>query len=310
MSPIKRILSDLEVASIKRLRGGGIDDEDMIPEPEDLYDDAEDDIKKEEEQYIPDEALDEDAARLLHSSDKQRWARPDLPEMSNTKDLDVQWIDMDVVSGAALSQNPNRKKKLMGQSEGQVPILRTYGVTESGHSVTIFIHGFTPYAYFSLPVGSKCDQSKLGELRNVLTDRMQASVRSTQAASSTVLGIEYISDHKSIMGYETPHNEFLKIYVSLPGLVPALKRIMEESTSLPGITFDQTTMASLTNTFGGFEANVPFVLRFLVDQDITGAGWLTLPAETYQIRPVGKKETLCQVRVVDVLVRDRSTAAD
>jgi hypothetical protein len=34
----------------------------------------------------------------------------------------------------------------------------------------------------------------------------------------------------------------------------------------------------------------------MVDRDIAGAGWLTLPGSAFQVRPAAKKETHCQVR--------------
>jgi DNA polymerase delta subunit 1 len=87
------------------------------------------------------------------------------------------------------------------------------------------------------------------------------------------------------MGYETPHTKFLKVHVAMPSLVPTLKRIMEQGVNLMGQAVQ----------FQPFECNVPFVLRYMVDNDIAGAGWLTLPKQTYQIRR-DRQQTHCQVR--------------
>ena len=74
----------------------------------------------------------------------------------------------------------------------------------------------------------------------------------------------------------------------MPTLVPTLKRIMEDGVELAGVNSDD-------NLYNGFECNVPFVLRYMIDQDIQGAGWLTLPQKTYQVRSEDRKQTHCQV---------------
>jgi DNA polymerase delta subunit 1 len=301
----------------KRLRGGGnnideFDDGDLLLEPpafdadvDDaaLMEEGEEDIV--EEEYIPPEAMEEArtaAAAVL--TDRQRWERPPLdPDTTatNRHDLDFQWLDMDVVTGNALSANPNpAKSKVVGQTGAgiQVPVLRTFGVTSHGHSVCAFIHGFTPYAYFAVPAGCVVDESRLADMRAELTERLQSSAKMGNNKDSVkVVGIALVKDHKSIFGYETPYNLFLKIYVSLDKLIPALRRIMEEGVSLTGIDSSGAENGSgMMPQFAAFEANVPFVLRFMVDRDIAGAGWLTLPQNCYQIRSTDRKETHCQVR--------------
>lgn len=40
-----------------------------------------------------------------------------------------------------------------GQSQGKVPIIRMFGVTDSGNSVCCHVHGFAPYFYVPAPSG-------------------------------------------------------------------------------------------------------------------------------------------------------------
>ena len=68
-----------------------------------------------------------------------------------------------------------------------------------------------------------------------------------------------------------------------------LKRIMEEGIDLAGVR------APHGNEYAAFECNVPFVLRYMIDNDISGAGWLTLPQKTYQVRQASDQKTHCQV---------------
>lgn len=310
MSPTKRsiLLDDIkELLPLKRLRGGGgEEDEPDFGGDEDLFDDFMD-----EGPEPPEEMLDEEAPLMIEKEEHlYRWKRPDLPaDLSNQSDLNVQWIDMDVISGKRLEANPNRKNPVRGGSGPQVPVLRCYGVNEAGHSVAVFVHGFTPYSFFALPPGHELtDTSKTEEIRAILQERLKGDVRSNQEESALILGVEYVTEHKSIMGYESQYTKFLKVFVSLPGLVPTLKRIMEGGIQLPGIEITNHDAASKAmvgedsklgrmTKYAPFECNVPFVLRFMVDWDITGAGWLTLPADTYQIREKKTKVTHCQVSV-------------
>jgi DNA polymerase delta subunit 1 len=295
------------LVSPKRLRGGGDEEEEPAFEEEELFDD---DLMEEvvgEQQPIPEEIEEEGEGEAVHvqESDQHRWHRPaiDPADLNNNKDLSIQWIDMDVVSGKPLEKNPNAsKKKVLGGQSGSVPVLRCYGVDEEGHSVAAFIHGYTPYAFFALPAGYNLTgdtQETLGKIREALNARLQSSARGASADQELVLGVDYMPHLKSIMGYDTKHTGFLKVYVSLPTLVPTLKRVMEEGVSLPGIERVDAPGGDdmgLMPSFAPFECNVPFVLRFMVDRDITGAGWLTFGAEKYQVRQGSRKETHCQVR--------------
>ena len=133
---------------------------------------------------------------------------------------------------------------------------------------------------------------KSTKIRTALDDRLRSMARG-EKLQQYVLGVEYMSDHKSIMGYETNHTQFLKVHLAMPTLVPTLKRVCEDGIDLPGILRNGVNAG--TTILSPFESNVPFVLRFMVDRDISGAGWISLLENTYQIRPASKKETHCQV---------------
>ena len=291
--------------SPKRIRGGGRGDDDNNNE-EELFDEEFVEMAEEEEiaEYMADEVVSDDtAARLLQqdnviAASKAKWVRPPLASAWDTtsQDLNVQWLDIDVVGGPPLQENPNPSRtSIAGNTcNSQVPIIRVYGVNDQGHSVTIFIHGFTPYAYFSLPQTmdeSLFTDSTRSEIRKAINDRLKSSAKG-ETHTNHCLAVEYTNEHKSIMGYETQHTQFLKVHLAMPTLVPKLRRIMNEGIDLniPGHAGEQM--------FEPFECNVPFVLRYMIDQDITGAGWLTLPQNTYQVRPENKRQTHCQVCII------------
>ena len=146
---------------VKRLRGGGgntapIEEEQYFLEDEEII-----------EEHIPEEvdpaAMMDDQTVFTDISEsmRQRWIRPSNQILDNSNDLDLQWFDMDVIGGNPLDKNPNESKsKVVGATTGQVPVVRAYGVTEAGNSVALFIHGFTPYGYFSLPAGATFEHTE------------------------------------------------------------------------------------------------------------------------------------------------------
>ena len=44
-----------------------------------------------------------------------------------------------------------------------------------------------------------------------------------------------------------------------------------------------------------YESNVPFLLRFMIDNELTGMNWLTIPAGHYTRRSAGTCKSTCQL---------------
>ena len=74
----------------------------------------------------------------------------------------------------------------------------------------------------------------------------------------------------------------------MPSLVPGIKRLIDDGVSIPnvGILRGQT-----------YESNVPFVLRFMIDNDISGADWIHLPANTYSIKDNTVQASRCSLEI-------------
>ena len=242
---------------------------------------------------------------------RSRWARPAVPSSvwkTSENDLNLQWLDIDMIGGSPLAENPNMERKVLGASSGTVPIIRLYGVNETGNSVAVFIHGFTAYGYFALPRGYEVDGSdtNLGKIRSILEENLRAKLgsqfdkgdnNSNGETPLACLGVTCLSNKQSIMGYDPSHTKFLKVYVAMPGMIPKLKSIMEEGITLPGIMNANGQEVRESMIFQPFECNVPYVMRYMIDRDITGASWLSLPKGTYHLRQnEGEKGTHCQVR--------------
>ena len=88
---------------------------------------------------------------------------------------------------------------------------------------------------------------------------------------------------------EGTSSAFFKIYVAVPTLVPTIKRILEGGVQIPGCGGGQLIPCQT------YESNVPFLLRFMIDNELTGMNWLTIPAGHYTRRSAGTCKSTCQL---------------
>ncbi|KAM3572568.1 hypothetical protein VYU27_005410, partial [Nannochloropsis oceanica] len=279
----------------------GDDPDDNSPDDfgEDFHD-LEDQIAAELAAEMPPEEYEQLTAastETINEATMQRWRRPPVPPIDIHNDsMTLQWLDVDMTVGKRLERNP-AGGRVPGASAGLVPILRFYGVNPVGNSVIVFVHGFTPYLYASCPasfVGSEAPFRKALNDR-LLADKQRGGSRGGGGGGGTemsdlCLGTTIETDKRSILGYAANGNQaFFKIYVATPNLVPTVKRVLEDGMDVPGFGRLQGCLT--------YESNVPFVLRFMIDKSITGAGWLECPKGTYAVRGEREKESHCQIEV-------------
>lgn len=271
----------------KRLRGGY--EEDLYEPPEDDYDD--DPLPPEEMDTMPQEA-----AAIAPPIDATKYTRPAVSHTATDSDLNLQWLDIDTISGKPLDSNPSGGR-VTGATSGIVPVIRIYGVNEVGNSVAVFIHGFTAYAHFALPKGCTLHDTEenLGRIRGLVEEQLKARLGNQGKDQQCCLGVQYVSNKKSIMGYDPAHQKFLKVYLSLPNMISKLKTIMEEGLQIPGVLDGSGSEVKDMVVLAPYECNVPYVMRYMIDLDVTGASWLTLPQGKYGLRGVEERSTWCQV---------------
>lgn len=81
---------------------------------------------------------------------------------------------------------------------------------------------------------------------------------------------------QSLLGYHFDElKEFAKVHVALPSLIPGVKRLIDDGIMISGV-------GNLRGQV--YESNVPLLLRFMIDNEIQGADWVELPANTYAVR--------------------------
>ncbi|XP_029945640.1 DNA polymerase delta catalytic subunit [Salarias fasciatus] len=228
----------------------------------------------------------------LFSADlNPRWPRPPAPKLDPSSDtLVFQQIDLDHYMGETVAGMP-------GQSQGKVPIIRMFGVTDSGNSVCCHIHGFAPYFYVPAPSGFT--SADLSEFKRELNSVVLKDMRSNKDnISTTVLAVD-ITRKENMYGYHGRKiMDFLRITMAMPRLVAPAKRLLEM-----GFKFGHHP----SHSYQSFEANIDFEIRFMVDSDVVGCCWIELPKGKYRLREEKsvddvdsqstKKVSLCQYEV-------------
>uniref|UniRef100_A0A8L0DTN2 DNA polymerase n=1 Tax=Oncorhynchus mykiss TaxID=8022 RepID=A0A8L0DTN2_ONCMY len=214
------------------------------------------------------------AGHDLFSTDlNPRWRRPQAAPLNPDSDtLVFQQIDLDYYLGK-LSWNPE-------PSQGNVPIIRMFGVTDSGNSVCCHVHGFAPYFYIPAPNGFTSDH--LSEFKRELNSAVLKDMRyNKDNMSVTVLAVD-ITHKESMYGYHGKRiADFLRITMAMPRLIAPAKRLLEQ-----GFKFGPFPIQS----FSSYEANIDFEIRFMVDSDVVGCCWIELPKGKYRV-------SLCQYEV-------------
>ncbi|RHY36464.1 hypothetical protein DYB30_002170 [Aphanomyces astaci] len=213
------------------------------------------------------------------------WPRTPLPPLNAAEhDIRFQWIDIGMYDGEPLAVNPySRTQPIPGPRTGSSSIIRLTGVTEDGHSIMAHIHGFVPYFYASCPDGLKTSDC------NTVREALDAAVKKNSSDAPAVQLVEIVEDKMSLYGYQFDKKvRLIKVYLSLPNFVPKLRTALESGITIPGFG---------TRSYQTYESNVPYILRFMIDQEIQGCNWVELPAATYRFRTPDKQMSLCQMEV-------------
>ena len=218
--------------------------------------------------------------------------RPPPPADIASRAIAFQWVSIDMYTGDPLPSHP-RGGRVPGGNKRPVPIVRLYGSTEEGQSVCVHCHGFTPYCFAQAPPDLDPDDRSAGpKMRAALDAALRSKCTGQEKYASVLcLGVEIVRGKRSILGYNTENKPFVKVYLSLPTLVPKLKRCLSEGV---GVGKDVAWRAQT------YESNVPFVLRFMIDNNLAGGSWCEAPAGSFFLRGTqGKlpKATRCDVEI-------------
>jgi DNA polymerase delta subunit 1 len=146
------------------------------------------------------------------------------------------------------------------------------------------VHNFSSYFYVKVQSPDHLGPSDVQAIQDLLNKLAGGS----ESSAPPVKAVEVIRDKASVMNYQSDKATFLKIYTGLPRYVNQLRTLFENgSVSYPkgaGSPFEQVT----------YESNLPYALRFMIDNEIVGMSWIRVRAGRYRLRE--RADKLCNTQ--------------
>ncbi|RAL14858.1 DNA-directed DNA polymerase delta POL3 [Aspergillus homomorphus CBS 101889] len=220
-----------------------------------------------EEEVLEKLTQDMNGLKRNNSEKDQQWERPPLGEFDPSKD-NICFQQIDAEEGAI---------------HGGKTAVRLFGVTEAGQSVLLHVTGFQHYLYIAAPVNFTKDDCE--PYRAFLESRIgqfQPTIQSVQ-----------ITMRENIYGFQgNQKSYYLKITVTEPKHVSKLRGALEsggaQSLNYKGLW---------NNSDGGILTfdNIQYLLRFMIDVDISGMSWVEAKAGKYRIFGPREKMSNCQI---------------
>lgn len=183
------------------------------------------------------------------------------------------------------------------QGEPAGPVVRLFGKTAQGQTVLLRAHSKRPYWYFR-PRGELLRELDRDEPRVLLwvRERLNAIAREKrppregQKPEDAVLGVRVERDLRSDYCYEPDPSAFVRVEMREPGLVPCLR----DAVASKQFAWAGEDPAALP--YERFEADIPYVMRFMIDADVSGCGWVRVPVSALR-QTGGQARSRCQLEL-------------
>ncbi|KAI0559908.1 DNA-directed DNA polymerase [Gracilaria domingensis] len=204
---------------------------------------------------------------------RDEWWRPPIPSLNRDTDPLV-IMQVDVSDDYAIGENGSA-------------ILRLFGVTEKGNSVLLRVHHF--YHYFYAPVLSDIDTFSLSKALNDSLKKKHEGLK-----QEIVIEVEVVTK-RNIMHFVPgdPEMRFFKITVLHPRYIKETASILQSG----GLRVETKQGPKPLPELLTFESTLDYALRFMIETDLVGCSWLTIPPKKYKILPSDKCESRLQIEI-------------
>uniref|UniRef100_A0A914ZC71 DNA polymerase n=2 Tax=Parascaris univalens TaxID=6257 RepID=A0A914ZC71_PARUN len=168
-------------------------------------------------------------------------------------------------------ERPNGFNRMLAHSSRLLPIIRIFGILDSGEKCCVHVHGVFPYIVLRLGTPLTCEVNEV--LRSTLASLVahhRPNVRS-ELIEAAIYDIVPFSA-KSLYGYYKEDDYFVKVLFSSPQYLRLVSNVLyEEAVSSPLLQV--------------YEAHVPYLMQFFIDYSIFGMDLIHFNDVKFRISP-------------------------
>ncbi|KHN72846.1 DNA polymerase zeta catalytic subunit [Toxocara canis] len=167
---------------------------------------------------------------------------------------------------------PNGFNRVLARSSKILPVIRLFGILESGQKCCVHIHGVFPYIVLRLgtPLTPEVSDVLRSTLASLVSHR-KPNIRSEIIEASIYDIVSF--DAKSLYGYYNDDDHFAKIFFTNPQYLRVVSNVLyEEAISNPILQV--------------YEAHTPYLMQFFIDYSIFGMDLVHFNDVKFRISPI------------------------
>ena len=202
--------------------------------------------------------------------------------IDNNDELIVQCLEYIGTNEVKEVKNDNPKSKYKFKKVFE-HVIKIYGVTKQGHSISINNNGFRPYFFIKVPDNT----SQMMKMR--ITEAIKRTMDNKQAKS--LLSAKFIK-RKDFYGFtNNKFYTFIKFTFENSTSMSKCAQVLKDGIIIPG------TQSKDKQYFQIYESNIKPFIRFMHTKEIKGAGWIRLKPYSYVVNNGDSKSSTCQIDV-------------
>ena len=191
----------------------------------------------------------------------------------------LEWLGTNQ-SKQELNTDRSSKKKFISVYKH---VIKLYGVTECGKSVTVNNNNFKPYFFIKVP--DKLDNLKKIQIETVLKSHLDYKDK------DSLVSLEFVK-RKDFYGFNNNKLfKFIKITFLNSVVMNKCNKIIKEGIKVTSIDPKNEIKFKL------YESNITPFIRFIHTKELNAAGWIRIPPYSYTINKGEDKTSTCQIDI-------------